>query len=112
MLRNKSYSMAVLVVGLAKEMTNSYEYVLSRQLLKSGTCVGAMIREAQYAESTQDFRHKFLIALKEANETDYWLDLISDTYPQWQPSALDIKTVCKEILAMLIATTKTLKGSK
>ncbi|WP_317168269.1 four helix bundle protein [Flavobacterium silvaticum] len=55
------------------------EFVLSRQLLKSGTSIGANIREAQYAESRADFVHKIRIALKEANETEYWLDLLSES---------------------------------
>ena len=56
------------------------EHVMSKQLLRSGTAIGALIREAEFAESKKDFIHKLHIALKEANETDYWLCLLQDSY--------------------------------
>lgn len=59
--------------------TEKNEYVMSKQLLRSGTAIGALIREAEFAESKNDFAHKLRIALKEANETDYWLLLLSES---------------------------------
>jgi four helix bundle protein len=59
--------------------TEKNEYVLSKQLLRSGTAIGALIREAEFGQSRADFRSKMSIALKEANETDYWLNLLKDT---------------------------------
>ena len=70
-LREKSFTFAVDVIRLCKEMSTAHEYILSNQLMKSATSIGALLREAQYAESHADFKHKFMIALKEANETGY-----------------------------------------
>src|SRR5688572_11823349 len=76
----KSYSFAIRIVNIYKEISeNKREYILSKQLLKSGTAVGALVHEAQQAESKADFIHKMSIALKEANETEYWLRLLKDT---------------------------------
>ena len=79
-LKNKSYDFAILIVKTYKSIaTNKKEYTLSRQLLKSGTSIGANIREAEFAQSNKDFINKMSIALKEANETEYWLLLLRDT---------------------------------
>lgn len=78
--RNKSFDFAIKVVELVRSIQNSEkEYVLSRQLLRSGTAIGAMIREAEHAESRRDFVHKMNIGLKEANESRYWLELLHKT---------------------------------
>ena len=77
---DKSFEFAVRIVKLRKHlMTTENEYILSKQILRSGTSIGAMIKEAQHAESNADFIHKLSIALKEANETDYWLMLLHNT---------------------------------
>ena len=77
---DKSFAFAVRIVNLNKFLVaEKKEYVLSKQILRSGTAIGALIREAQQAESNADFVHKLSIALKEANETDYWLLLLSKT---------------------------------
>lgn len=76
-VRDKSFSFAVRIVKLYQYLVEQKkEYVLSKQLLRSGTSVGAMIREAEHAESKNDFSHKFAIAQKEINESIYWLDLL------------------------------------
>ena len=76
-VRDKSFAFALRVVHLAKFLeSEKREFVLSRQLLRSGTAVGALVREAEHAESKADFIHKMSIALKEANETLYSLDLL------------------------------------
>ncbi len=79
-IRNKSFSFAVRMVKLFQHLSSEKkEYVLSKQLLRSGTSVGAMVREAEHAESKADFVHKMAIAQKEINETIYWLELLAET---------------------------------
>ncbi|RYG22990.1 MAG: four helix bundle protein [Chitinophagaceae bacterium] len=75
-VRDKSYTFALEIIQAYKALTARNEFVMSKQLLKSGTSIGANIRESEFAESRLDFTHKLRIALKEANETDYWLDLL------------------------------------
>ena len=79
-VKDKSFDFAVRIVNLSKYLTEQKrEYVLSKQVLRSGTTIGALIRESEQAESKADFIHKLAIALKEANETNYWLDLLHKT---------------------------------
>lgn len=85
------------------------EYVLSKQLLRSGTAVGALIREAEFGQSLADFRSKMSIALKEANETDYWLNLLKDTGYLSEKMFQSISEDCIELIKMLISTVKTTK---
>ena len=76
-MKVKSFAFALRVVKLAKILqTEKNEFVLSKQVLRSGTAIGALVREAEHAESKADFSHKMNIALKEANETLYWLELL------------------------------------
>jgi four helix bundle protein len=79
----KSLQFAVEIVKFAEKLETEKKFVISRQILKSGTSIGANVREAQNAESKSDFIHKLKIAAKEAEETDYWLLLckLSETYP-------------------------------
>ncbi len=79
-IRNKSFAFAVRMVKLFQYLsTEKKEFVLSKQLLRSGTSVGSMVREAEHAESKADFVHKLAIAQKEINETIYWLELLAAT---------------------------------
>ena len=79
-LKNKSYLFALEIIEVCRMISNvGKEFVLSRQLLKSGTSVGAMIREAEHTQFTADFISKMSIALKEANETEYWILLLRDS---------------------------------
>ena len=78
-LLTKSYNFAVRIVKLSKFLRENNEYILSNQVLRSGTAIGALVREGAYAQSTADFISKLSIALKEANETDYWISLLYDT---------------------------------
>lgn len=79
-LKDKSFQFAIRIINLYKYLKTKHgEYIVSNQLVRSGTSVGALIREAEYAESTKDFIHKFSIGLKEANESKYWLDLLHAT---------------------------------
>ncbi len=78
-IKNKTFDFAIRVINLSKFLRNRREFILSRQILRSGTSIGAMIRESEHAESKMDFIHKFAIAQKESNETQYWLELLYET---------------------------------
>ena len=79
-LKDKSYAFAIRVVKLSQYLqTEKKEFVLSKQILRSGTSVGALIREAEFGQSKADFVSKMSISLKEANETEYWLCILKDT---------------------------------
>jgi four helix bundle protein len=111
-LREKSFAFAVKVVLFCQRLKKAYkEFEIGSQLLRSGTAPGALSKEAQYAESRADFRHKLIIGLKEANESDFWLDIIIETIPELKEEALLLKADCKEIIAMLVSSTKTLKNN-
>src|SRR5690606_42106027 len=76
-LRDKSFAFALQVVRLSQDLQqNQREFVLSKQILRSGTAIGALVREGEFAQSKSDFINKFSIALKEANETEYWILLL------------------------------------
>ena len=109
-LKTKSFAFAIRIVNLYKFLINEKkEYVLSKQLLRSGTSVGANIREAQNAESPKDFIHKLAIAQKECDETIYWLDLLNATEYLTSNETESIKKEATELLKMLrsaIITTK------
>lgn len=109
-LREKSYVFAIQIVKLCKAiMADPKEYILSKQILRSGTAIGALTAEATYAQSRADFIHKLNIALKEANETEYWLSLLKDTD---QISLDEFKVLddnIKEIIRILISSIKTAK---
>jgi four helix bundle protein len=83
------------------------EYVLSKQILRSGTAIGALVREAEYGISRADFRNKMSIALKEANETDYWLSILKDTGYLAEKMFSRLSVDCVELIKILIATVKT-----
>jgi len=109
-LKDKSYAFAISIVELSRALqTDKREFVLSKQILRSGTSVGALVREAEFAQSKADFIHKMSIALKEANETDYWLNLLKDSGYINQSKFEIISSVCKELIAMLVSTVKTSK---
>lgn len=80
---NKAFQFAIQIVAFCEELENNKKYVIARQLLKSGTSIGANVREAQNAESKNDFIHKFKIAAKEIDETGYWIELCNhlENYP-------------------------------
>ena len=78
-LSNQSMDFAVSIIDLVKELKTKHESIISNQIGRSGTSIGSNIREAQYAHSKADFIAKLQIALKEANETDYWLELLYRT---------------------------------
>ncbi|GHS84899.1 hypothetical protein FACS1894201_03920 [Bacteroidia bacterium] len=108
-VRYKSKRFAVRIVNLYRYLCdNKREFVLSKQILRSGTSIGANLAEAEYGISEKDFLAKVYIALKEAAETVYWLDLLFETTYINQSEYESIKSDCEEILKMLKSTTKTL----
>ncbi len=92
--------------------TEKKEFVLSKQLLKSGTAIGALIREAAHEESTSDFVHKFAIAQKESNETLYWMELLNRTDYISNAAYESLQSDATEILKMLTASIKTVKAKR
>ncbi len=109
-LLQKSFSFAIRIVRLYQYLSDSKkEHILSKQLLRSGTAVGALVREAQNAESKNDFIHKLAIAQKECDETIYWLELLKETD---YLSEIEFESIClnaKELLKIIrssILTTK------
>ncbi|WP_299217926.1 four helix bundle protein [uncultured Aquimarina sp.] len=109
-LRDKSYKFSIHIVKVCQKLVMEKEFVLSKQLLRSGTAIGALIREAEFAESKKDFAHKMSIALKEANESVYWLDLMKDTELIEVEIYKPIHSLNKELVAMLVSTIKTTKN--
>lgn len=106
----KSYAFALRTIKAYKFLSSEQrEFVLSKQMLRSGTAIGALIREAEHAESKADFIHKLSIALKEANETEYWLMLLHDTDYIDDKSFSSIIIDCQELIEMLISIIKTSK---
>ncbi|MDP4240405.1 MAG: four helix bundle protein [Bacteroidota bacterium] len=109
-VKYKSYAFALRIIKAYKYLSSEQrEFVLSKQLLRSGTAIGALIREAEHAESTADFIHKMSIALKEANETEYWLMLLHDSDFFDDISFSSIATDCQELIRMLISIIKSAK---
>lgn len=109
-LKNKSYAFAIRIVKLSQYLqVERKEFVLSKQILRSGTAIGALIREAEYGQSKTDFIHKLTISLKEANETEYWINILTDTHYIDQKLFESMLTDCKELLKLLIASIKTAK---
>jgi len=108
-IKEKSYSFALRVINLYKFLNEKKEYVMSKQLLRCGTAIGALVREAEHAESKPDFIHKMAIAQKEANETDYWIDLLFESdylnATQHKSVSTDINEIQK-ILSSIIITSK------
>src|SRR6056297_803099 len=104
--RDKSFLFALRIVKLAKYLqSEKKEFVLSKQVLRSGTAIGALVREAEHAQSKADFINKMSIALKEANETDYWIDLLNqsdyltrESYDSMQP---DIRELIKLLVSIV-----------
>lgn len=115
-VRDKSFAFALRIVKLFQFLqTEKKEYVLSKQLLRSGTAVGALVREAEHAESKADFIHKMVIAQKEANESDYWLELLHQSNyideAQFNSITSDLKEISK-LLASIIISSKNNKNGK
>ena len=106
-IENKSFDFAVRIVNLYKYLTSEKkEFVLSKQLLRNGTSIGANVAEAQKAQTRPDFNAKMNIALKEANETEYWLKLLYKTEFLTESEFDNIGKDIKEIIAILVSICK------
>lgn len=103
-----SFKFALAIITYCETLEANRKYVIARQLLKSGTSIGANVREAQNAESKADFIHKFKIAVKEADETGYWIELCkeSPTYPDPAKLSDDLKVIVR-VISKIISSSKT-----
>lgn len=109
-IKTKSFSFAIRIVKLYQYVTESKkEYILSKQLLRSGTSVGAMVREAEHAESKLDFIHKMAIAQKEMNENLYWLELLRESD---YLSSEQFDSVNKDAVEIIKLITSIIKSTK
>ncbi len=106
----KSRDFAIRIIGCYKFLTEQKgEYVISKQLLRCGTCIGANTRESKNAQSRMDFLNKLNIALKEADETEYWLDLLHATDYLDNTQYESINSDCAELIKLLTSIIKKLK---
>ena len=105
---NLTFNFGLKIIDFSGELDSLKKFALSNQLFKSGTSIGANVREAQNAESRADFIHKFKIAAKEADETEYWLllSLHSKTLPDTQLLLSELEPI-KKIISKIIGTSKT-----
>ena len=108
-LTKQSLDFAVTIISLVKILKEKHESIISAQIGRSGTSIGANIREAQYAHSKSDFAAKLQIALKEANETGYWLDLLYKTDYIDESTYRRLDSACTSLRVMLIASINTAK---
>lgn len=105
-LKLKSYPFAIQIVKVSQSLIGEKkEYVMSKQLIRSGTAIGALIREAEFAQS-----NKMSISIKETNETLYWIDLLKDTDYIDLKNHIVIASDCKELIAILVSSIKTTKS--
>ncbi|MBK7709806.1 MAG: four helix bundle protein [Bacteroidales bacterium] len=111
-LKTKSYAFALNVIKLYQKLSSEKkEFVLSKQILRSGTSIGANIEEANQAESKRDFIHKLGIAQKEANETHYWIRLLTDSNYIVQSVSIILKDDCEELIKLITSSIKTAKNN-
>ena len=108
-LRTQSLDFAVSIINLVKSLKAKHETIISNQIGRSGTSIGANIREAQYAHGKPDFIAKLQIALKESNETGYWLELLYKTDCIGKQSYKTLDSACASIRVMLISSINTTK---
>jgi four helix bundle protein len=109
-IEKRAYQFALRIVNAYKYLTRQQsEYVLSKQMLRSGTSIGAMMREAKFAQSRADFVSKTSIALKEANETLYWIELLHDSEYIDDKTFESIHNEANEITSILASIVKTTK---
>ena len=106
----KSYNFAIRIVKMVRSIAcSAKEYGMINQVFRSGTAIGALVSESIYAQSPKDFINKLHIALKECNETLYWLNLLKDTEYLQMDDYISLERDCRELLALLIASIKTTK---
>lgn len=109
-LKTKSYEFAIKIVEISQTLIHEKkEYIITKQLMKSGTAIGALISEAEFGQSKRDFINKMNISLKEANETLYWINILKDTGYIEIEIFTNLNKQCSELVAMLVSTIKTSK---
>ena len=111
-LSELSMDFAVEIIGLVRLLKEQRESIISNQIGRSGTSIGANIKEAKYAHGTADFVSKLQIALKEANETAYWLELLYKTKHIDNDQYASLEAKCKSLRAMLVASINTAKENR
>jgi four helix bundle protein len=109
-LKDKSYEFAIMIVKTSEQLVaQRKEFILSKQLLRSGTSIGALIREAEFAQRKADFINKMSVALKEANENFILVVSLKDTNYISAETFMDLSKVCKELISILVVSIKTSK---
>jgi len=112
-IKDKSFVFALRIIKLSKFlMEEKREFVISKQILRCGTAVGALVRESEHAESKADFIHKLSIALKEANETDYWIELLFQSQEISEEAYHSIQPDIQELIKLLVSIIKSSKKNK
>ncbi|WP_372474039.1 four helix bundle protein [Capnocytophaga sp. ARDL2] len=110
-VHTKSKSFAIRIVNAYKFLTSDKkEFILSKQLVRSGTAIGALVRESEFAQSKKDFLNKMYIALKETNETQYWLEILHETDFLKTSEYNSLSADCIELIKLLVSITKTTKN--
>ena len=110
-LRDLSMEFSIQIINLVKDLKSKHESVISNQIGRSGTSIGANIYEAKHAQGKKDFISKLEIALKEASETGYWLELLFRTGYIDQPAYKSLNDQCASIRVMLVASCRTAKNN-
>jgi four helix bundle protein len=111
-IETKSYQFAIDIVKTCRQLVEeNREFILSKQLLRSGTSIGANVKEAEHAQSKADFLSKMNIALKEANETSYWLKLLKDTDYLSDADYKKLNDPCEELISILVKIVVSTKKS-
>lgn len=109
-LADLSLDFAEKILKLSAKLRSKGEYIVSDQIGRSGTSIGANIHEANYAQGTKDFISKLEIALKEANETSYWLKLLHRTKLISEEEYVELSSMCVSLCAMLVSSCRTVKS--
>jgi four helix bundle protein len=111
-LKEKTFDFALRIVKLYKYLCSEHnEYIISKQLLRSGTSIGAMQRESEHAESKPDFIHKLSIAQKECNESLYWIELLYRSEYMTEEAFVSINADAEEIMKLITSIIKKMKSS-
>ena len=111
-IKNKTYKFALDIINIYKQMINQNEFILSKQLIRSATSIGANIQEATAAQSRKDFISKLSISSKEARETNYWLRLLRDSKLCEDIDYTDLINESAEIIKILTSIVKTTSSKK
>jgi four helix bundle protein len=112
-VKEKSFAFALRIVKLSKFLqSEKKEFVISKQVLPSGTAIGALIMEAEHAQSKADFINKMNIALKEANETEYWIELLYQSNEIELDAYFSLQPNIQELIKLLVSIVKTSKQNK